>query len=222
MQVRWMNNHIYTVCDWLVKLAYLQFLWVLFTLAGGIVFGLFPSTAAVFHQLGRMIAGGTGRGMLPQFAGVWKTSFKRMIPFALLFWSALGVFSFNLLLLTQMQGMVLVFMMSGMALTFLIGAQVFLFFFPVFARYPDALWQDLLRLALFLPFTRIRIIAAVFFGSALLAGMFYMAPVLITFWGVTAFFALTAWAASWKLPRFHADYEEADTAAPLPHALNAQ
>src|SRR5690625_1455444 len=39
---------LYQLCKWTTHFAYLNILWVGFTLLGGIVFGFFPSTVALF------------------------------------------------------------------------------------------------------------------------------------------------------------------------------
>ncbi|ELK44373.1 DUF624 domain-containing protein [Halobacillus sp. BAB-2008] len=40
------GNLIYLVCDWLMRLAILNVLWITFTLMGGVVFGIFPASSA--------------------------------------------------------------------------------------------------------------------------------------------------------------------------------
>ncbi|ULT57618.1 DUF624 domain-containing protein [Neobacillus drentensis] len=41
-------NNINVACDWVVKLLYLNLLWILFTMAGLIIAGIFPATAAMY------------------------------------------------------------------------------------------------------------------------------------------------------------------------------
>src|SRR5690625_4423821 len=48
---------LYQLCYWITHFAYLNLLWVLFILMGGILFGIFPSTVALYtiarkHTLG--------------------------------------------------------------------------------------------------------------------------------------------------------------------------
>ncbi|MDN4076013.1 YesL family protein [Fictibacillus terranigra] len=70
-----MENHnlagkLYRVCEWIMRLAYLNVLWIIFTLAGLILFGLFPSTAAMFEISRKWIEGETD---LPVFTTFWRT-----------------------------------------------------------------------------------------------------------------------------------------------------
>ncbi|ARI78975.1 YesL family protein [Halobacillus mangrovi] len=50
------GNVIYLVCDWLMRLAILNVLWIAFTLMGGGVFGIFPASAACVALLKEWIA----------------------------------------------------------------------------------------------------------------------------------------------------------------------
>jgi len=48
MQMGGVMGRIYTVCDWIWKIALVNILWILFTLTGIIVFGVMPATVALF------------------------------------------------------------------------------------------------------------------------------------------------------------------------------
>ncbi|MDF2790223.1 MAG: hypothetical protein K0S80_3321, partial [Neobacillus sp.] len=57
MQLGSFSNVIYTICDWIARLAYINLLWILFTLSGFIVFGFFPATIAMLATLRQFIRG---------------------------------------------------------------------------------------------------------------------------------------------------------------------
>lgn len=63
------SSFIYTLAEWITKFAYLNLLWVLFTLLGGILFGLFPSTTAMFAIAREWLKGDIDR---PLFHTFWK------------------------------------------------------------------------------------------------------------------------------------------------------
>ncbi|MFB3160238.1 YesL family protein [Neobacillus sp. 179-J 1A1 HS] len=48
MQMNGAIGGFYRLCDWIMKLAYINILWISFSLLGLIVFGLFPATTAMF------------------------------------------------------------------------------------------------------------------------------------------------------------------------------
>lgn len=41
-------SKLYVFCEWVMRLAYVNILWILFTLFGGIILGVFPATIALF------------------------------------------------------------------------------------------------------------------------------------------------------------------------------
>jgi uncharacterized membrane protein YesL len=51
MQLGSFSNAIYTFCDWLTRLAYINLLWILFTFRGFVIFGFFPATIAMLATL---------------------------------------------------------------------------------------------------------------------------------------------------------------------------
>lgn len=62
------GGFIYTSLEWVTRLAYANLLWGLFTLAGGIVFGLFPATTALFAITREWLKGNSD---LPVFKTFW-------------------------------------------------------------------------------------------------------------------------------------------------------
>ena len=51
MQLGGFSGGIYSLCNWFVRLAYINILWILFTLAGLVIFGFFPATIAMLATL---------------------------------------------------------------------------------------------------------------------------------------------------------------------------
>ncbi|MBU8791417.1 DUF624 domain-containing protein [Oceanobacillus caeni] len=64
---------IYTILEWITKFAYVNLLWILFTLVGGVIFGFYPSTIAMFAIVRDWLRGNPD---LPVFKTFWKY-FKR-------------------------------------------------------------------------------------------------------------------------------------------------
>jgi uncharacterized membrane protein YesL len=55
MQLGSFSNAVYTFCDWVARLAYINLLWLLFTLSGFVIFGFFPATIAMLATLRQFI-----------------------------------------------------------------------------------------------------------------------------------------------------------------------
>ncbi|MEN2769015.1 YesL family protein [Ornithinibacillus xuwenensis] len=62
------SSRLYHILDWITKFAYVNVLWIFFTLVGGILFGLFPSTTAMFAITRDWLRGKTD---IPIFHSYW-------------------------------------------------------------------------------------------------------------------------------------------------------
>lgn len=57
MEMSGMMGGLYRICEWIMRVAALNLLWLLFTLLGLVVFGIFPATAALFAVARQFIRG---------------------------------------------------------------------------------------------------------------------------------------------------------------------
>ena len=62
-------NGFYRFCEWVMRLAYLNLLWIGFTLAGAVIFGLAPATAAMFAVTRQWTLGKTDVPVFQTFFG---------------------------------------------------------------------------------------------------------------------------------------------------------
>ena len=63
------SSFIYNVVEWITRFAYLNLLWIIFTLLGGVIFGFFPSTISMFAIVREWLKGETDK---PLFSTFWK------------------------------------------------------------------------------------------------------------------------------------------------------
>lgn len=69
-------NKFYIFSEWISKLLYLQFLWVIGTLVGGIVIGIFPATIALYASIRQLYLGETDLKVAQYFKEHYKKNFK--------------------------------------------------------------------------------------------------------------------------------------------------
>lgn len=69
------------VLEWITKMAYLNVLWISFTILGVVVVGLFPSTAATFSVVRKWVIGETD---IPVFKTFWDNYKKSLLKSNLL------------------------------------------------------------------------------------------------------------------------------------------
>ncbi|KAA0550187.1 DUF624 domain-containing protein [Bacillus sp. BGMRC 2118] len=70
------GTSLYRACEWIMKFAYLNILWVVFSLVGLLVLGLFPSTTAMLAVCRKWIM---KQPDIPIFKTFWETYKKDWI-----------------------------------------------------------------------------------------------------------------------------------------------
>src|SRR5699024_1434837 len=63
-----MNSKLYNILEWITKFVYVNLLWFVFTLAGGIIIGLYPSTVVMFAMVRVWLR---GKSVLPVLKIYW-------------------------------------------------------------------------------------------------------------------------------------------------------
>ncbi|MBT2726138.1 DUF624 domain-containing protein [Bacillus sp. ISL-75] len=87
-----MNNGIFnkfhSLSTWISNLAYINILWLTFTLLGGVLLGIFPATIAMFFIIKRMFLEKSDFSIIKEFTILYKKEFKKsnllFFPFILL------------------------------------------------------------------------------------------------------------------------------------------
>jgi uncharacterized membrane protein YesL len=70
MKLTGINGFIYRICILIMQFAYLQLLWICYTVLGLGIFGIFPATAAMFSVVRKWIM---GESDIPVYQTFWKT-----------------------------------------------------------------------------------------------------------------------------------------------------
>ncbi|UOQ91887.1 YesL family protein [Halobacillus shinanisalinarum] len=70
-----LGNWLYSISQWVAWAMYLHLLWVLFVLAGLVVFGLAPATAALFSVVRKWIMHETDMPIFKTFVNTFKSTF---------------------------------------------------------------------------------------------------------------------------------------------------
>lgn len=68
--MNYISSFLYRICDWIMRLAFVNLLWIGFTIAGLVLFGFYPATIAMFSVIRKWITGYTD---IPIFSTFWKT-----------------------------------------------------------------------------------------------------------------------------------------------------
>lgn len=133
-------NGFYRFCEWVMRLAYLNLLWIGFTLAGAVIFGLAPATAAMFAVTRQWALGKTDIPVFQTFYQAFKKKWAKASVLGLI----LGLV--GLLLIVDFQIAAVYFhdqpvILSLFISLFIIYAIILLYAFPIDVHY------DLKRIA---------------------------------------------------------------------------
>jgi uncharacterized membrane protein YesL len=182
--------------EWLGRMVLVNVLWLLFTLMGGVIFGLFPATAAMFAVVGRWQAGEAEVPVLRTFWETYRNGFgsSLLIGYALVIVGM--VLAADLMFFTWGETVlhhVIAALMVGACLVY---ASVLCFVFPVHARFRLP-WYRCVKSAVVIGAATLPHGLLTFAGCAAIAGVLFALPVLLLLIGGS----LSACWMSWRAGR---------------------
>lgn len=77
MEMSRLLTGIYNLCKWITHFAYLNLLWIIFTLIGGVILGIIPSTVAMFAIARKTAMGEEDISVIKTFWSTFRTEFIR-------------------------------------------------------------------------------------------------------------------------------------------------
>jgi len=85
MNTKGIKGFIYRITELVMQFAYLQLLWIVFTIVGLGIFGIFPSTAAMFSVVRKWVMGEEDAPVFKTFWQTYKTEFVKVNGLGLIF-----------------------------------------------------------------------------------------------------------------------------------------
>ncbi len=147
------SGKIYQLCDWLMKLVYVNLLWIIFMMMGLFVFGFFPATTAMFAIIRKWILQDMEVPVFKTFWQQYKQDFVQANLIGLIMIS-IGLFLYVDLRFFQSSPHFFVHMMVFFIFTLLfIYFVVALYLFPIFVHY-DLKTVEYFKYALILSIAR--------------------------------------------------------------------
>lgn len=124
---------IYSVLEWITRFAYVNLLWVVFSLMGGIIFGFFPATIAMFTIIRKWIKGNPDIPIMKSFWEFFKKDFWKSNLLGLFMIGIIAIVGLDLFYIQSNSGLSLVNIpLFAFMLIFLIVA---FYIFPTFVHY---------------------------------------------------------------------------------------
>ena len=122
------------ITAWMMKIAYLNILWLLFTIAGLFLLGLFPATAAMFSVIRNWFIGKSDTSIWAAFWTFFRQNFIRLNGFALLFYG-FAFFLYYDFSFIQLNPGKLDFLFPVLLLITLIFIMISIYFFPIYVHF---------------------------------------------------------------------------------------
>lgn len=127
--------------NWIFNIAYLNLIWILFTLVGFIFLGLFPATVAMFAIVRKwLILGDREFNIFKTFWSFFRQDFFKINGFALLFY-LIGYFLYFNITFLILNPNNFRFLIPGMTIFSLAFLMTILFYFPVFVHFELKFFQ---------------------------------------------------------------------------------
>ncbi|WP_408006956.1 YesL family protein [Pseudalkalibacillus sp. A8] len=181
---------VYDMGNWLAKVMYLHFLWLIFTLLGLGVFGISPATAALFSVIHKWLEEDFDIPIFKNFYSVYKSDFLKSnsLGFILI---GLGIFLYVDMNISQQYIKSFYVHLFLLIIIFLYMLTI-LYFFPVFVRYELKFFlyfKQSFYVALARPLETVAMIICLF----LLFYLFRFLPILLFFAGSSIIAYPLAW-----------------------------
>ncbi|KMK75218.1 YesL family protein [Alkalihalobacillus pseudalcaliphilus] len=181
MQRSWVDSYFYIVSEWVMRLAFINLLWILFTMIGLFVFGFMPATIAMFALVRKMLLKEGDFPIFKTFFSVVKKEFLRanVVGLVFLLFGYMLIINFQFLgLLTGWMHMLFSFFLILIGILFIAVA---LLFIPLYVHV-DLKAIQYYQLSLMIAFVNPHIII---FMVAGLVGVYYLFNLIP---GLTLFF----------------------------------
>ncbi|TKC15336.1 YesL family protein [Robertmurraya kyonggiensis] len=187
-----MSSVLYNILEWITRFAYLQLIWVLFTLVGGFLFGIFPATMAMYAIIRTWLRGDTEIAILQSFWKFYKNDFLKSNLLGAILLVIGAIIGLDLYYIQQ-TGDTLLSWTSAPLFAFMILFLLFVFYlFPAFVHY-DLSNFSIMKNAFFImlihPLHSLLMLLCL--GS--LAVIMYIIPALAFIFGASTVSFITMW-----------------------------
>lgn len=197
-------NGLYRLAEWITRFAYVNFLWIIFTICGLVVFGLLPATASMFTVIRKWVLGEQDIKIFKTFFESYRKEFLKanIIGYILVIIGYILSIEFKIL---RASDQLIYFVGSyGVIALFILYFIVLIYFFPIFVHFN-------LKLSEYFkwPFM-IGIIHPILtlFLIVVISGLYYVAiqnlPILLFFFGGS----VTAWILTWGISQTFPKFEK--------------
>lgn len=192
MKSRNVYTMLYSVTDWMVKLGYLNVLWMSFTVMGLGVFGLFPATFSVYAITRKWLNGETEINLFQNFKHHYFKEFTKTSSIGLIFTLLISIFTVNIVFYTGFQHDISKILMSLFGLLLMIIIILILLLLPLFASVELKLFNYFRSTVYMMIIHPFQTLVLLIFTTLYLLILFTL-PFLIPFFSISVFAVVSTW-----------------------------
>lgn len=130
-----LDGMLISFCEWIYRFLILNFLWVAFTVMGGVVLGIMPATVTTFYILRKWVQGELDIPIFKTFKDVYIKEFKNANKCGLFFAAVFMFLAADLNILYKMEALYSTALyILVMAVLFFVSV-AFIYFFPTYVHF---------------------------------------------------------------------------------------
>lgn len=195
-------NSLYRLCEWIMRFAYVNLLWIIFSIFGLIIFGFIPATVAMFAIVRKWIMGEQDLKIFKEFWTLYRKDLFKANVLGYILLITGYVLSIELQILRASDNIVYFISSFGVIALIVLYIIVVMYFFPIFVHF-NLKFREYFKwpfiIGVIHPVLTVFLLVVI---SSIHYITFQMVPALLFFFGgsVTAFILM--WGASRIFPRF--------------------
>jgi uncharacterized membrane protein YesL len=200
----------YRVSEWVMRLAYINILWIFFTIIGLVAFGFMPATVAMFTVMRKWLMGEDDTPIAKLFFTTFKSEFLKVNLLALIIFVIGYILYIDLQFLSQVSGMLQYILTSGLIIIGFLFLVMVIYIIPVYVHYDLKLLQYLrhsILIGFLSPLMTIVMIATL----SITYYVFMFIPGLIPVFGASAFGFISMGSAYFAFKRLESRQQNAKT-----------
>lgn len=203
MQINGLMGKFYVVCEWIMKLAFVNLLWLGFSLVGLIVLGIMPATVALFTIVRKWLMKETDIPIFRTFFQTFKKEFSNANKIGLLM-AVIGFFLyFDFTYLKMIGGSVQFALSIPLCIITILYIITFLYLFPVYVHFEIKMFQYI-KNSFYIGILNLHLTALIIAGIVLLSFFFRFLPGILPFYSMILVAIIVMWGAGQAFRRIEA------------------
>jgi len=171
---------LYTICEWIMKLSFINLLWIMSIICGLILFGFIPGTVAMFTVVRKWFMKETNVPIWGTFWSTYKSELVKSNCFGLILIAAGAMIYADYYFILNLTGIIRIVATSILLIITGLYAIILLFFFPVYVHY-NLNFLSYFKYSFFIGIINIRISILILLGLVVDIFLLLYIPGLIPF-----------------------------------------